>query len=212
MRIYLWWSLCSLHLHACQVRVTVGDSGLCCYTCKSLVCWFMMDKSLKTTSIFHLPVILTVSVITHWSSMKNCTIFFFLSFTIFSFIAGTHPQHLSNFLQPYTPTRQLSSASNICTFVPPRVNTKTVDKTAWLKRSTTLILLFWKLPFRLACSLTISKLFHSCVYSQCPQRVGGGRYVCVSVFVRVCVRVFLVFFSSALGTCAVEGGNRDPLC
>ena len=44
---------------------------------KSLVCWFMMDKSLKTTSIFHLPVILTVSVITHWSSMKNCTIFFF---------------------------------------------------------------------------------------------------------------------------------------
>ena len=27
---YLWWSLCSLHLHACQVRVTVGGSGLCC--------------------------------------------------------------------------------------------------------------------------------------------------------------------------------------
>ena len=23
-----WWSLCALHLHACQVRVTVGDSGL----------------------------------------------------------------------------------------------------------------------------------------------------------------------------------------
>ena len=31
-RMYLWWSLCTLHLHACQVRVTVGDSGLCC-TC-----------------------------------------------------------------------------------------------------------------------------------------------------------------------------------
>ena len=28
--MYLWWSLCTLHLHACQVRVTVGDSGLCC--------------------------------------------------------------------------------------------------------------------------------------------------------------------------------------
>ena len=26
------WSLGPLHLHACQVRVTVGDSGLCC-TC-----------------------------------------------------------------------------------------------------------------------------------------------------------------------------------
>ena len=33
MRMYLWWSLCTLYLHACQVRVTVGDSGLCCCTC-----------------------------------------------------------------------------------------------------------------------------------------------------------------------------------
>ena len=32
-RMYLRWSLCSLYLHACQVRVTVGDSGLCCCTC-----------------------------------------------------------------------------------------------------------------------------------------------------------------------------------
>ena len=29
-RMYLWWSLCTLYLHACQVRVTAGDSGLCC--------------------------------------------------------------------------------------------------------------------------------------------------------------------------------------
>ena len=27
---YLWWSLCTLHLHVYQVKVTVGDSGLCC--------------------------------------------------------------------------------------------------------------------------------------------------------------------------------------
>ena len=27
------WSLCTLYLHACLVRVTVGDSGLCCCTC-----------------------------------------------------------------------------------------------------------------------------------------------------------------------------------
>ena len=26
----LWWSLCTLYLLACQVRVTVGHSGLCC--------------------------------------------------------------------------------------------------------------------------------------------------------------------------------------
>ena len=25
-RMYLWWSLCTLYLHACQMRVTVGDS------------------------------------------------------------------------------------------------------------------------------------------------------------------------------------------
>ena len=29
LRIYLWWSLCTLYLHACHVRVTVGDSGQC---------------------------------------------------------------------------------------------------------------------------------------------------------------------------------------
>ena len=29
-RLYLWWSSCTLYLLACQVRVTVGDSGLCC--------------------------------------------------------------------------------------------------------------------------------------------------------------------------------------
>ena len=31
--MYLWWRLCTLYLHACQVGVTVGDSGLCCCTC-----------------------------------------------------------------------------------------------------------------------------------------------------------------------------------
>ena len=30
LRMYLWWSLCTLYLHARQVKVTVGDSGLCC--------------------------------------------------------------------------------------------------------------------------------------------------------------------------------------
>ena len=29
-RMYLGWNLCTLYLHACQVRVTVGDLGLCC--------------------------------------------------------------------------------------------------------------------------------------------------------------------------------------
>ena len=25
-----WWSLCTFYLLACEVGVTVGDSGLCC--------------------------------------------------------------------------------------------------------------------------------------------------------------------------------------
>ena len=32
-KVYLWWSLCTLYLHACQVQVTLGDSGLCCCNC-----------------------------------------------------------------------------------------------------------------------------------------------------------------------------------
>ena len=28
VRMYLWWSLSTLYLHACQVTVTVGNSGL----------------------------------------------------------------------------------------------------------------------------------------------------------------------------------------
>ena len=30
LSMYLWWSSCALCLHTCQVRVTVGNSGLCC--------------------------------------------------------------------------------------------------------------------------------------------------------------------------------------
>ena len=35
-----WWSLCTLYLHARQVRVTAGDSRLCCCTCVAYFkCW-----------------------------------------------------------------------------------------------------------------------------------------------------------------------------
>ena len=33
LRMCLWWSLCTLCLLACQVRVTVGGSGFCCCVC-----------------------------------------------------------------------------------------------------------------------------------------------------------------------------------
>ena len=32
-RMYLYWSLYTLYLLVCRVRVTVGDSGLCCCAC-----------------------------------------------------------------------------------------------------------------------------------------------------------------------------------
>ena len=60
MRMYLWWSLCTLYsctlyLLACQVRVTIGDSCLCCCVCvtsfdifwvliSSLACWFFSSQ------------------------------------------------------------------------------------------------------------------------------------------------------------------------
>ena len=37
-RMYLWWSLCTLYLYAQQVRITIGDSGLCC-TCVTDFGW-----------------------------------------------------------------------------------------------------------------------------------------------------------------------------
>ena len=36
-RLYLWCSVCTLYLLACQVRVTTGNSVLC-YVCVMLVC------------------------------------------------------------------------------------------------------------------------------------------------------------------------------
>ena len=45
---HICWSLCTLHVLACQVTVAVGDLGLCCVRVRSfgalinsLVCWFL---------------------------------------------------------------------------------------------------------------------------------------------------------------------------
>ena len=48
--MYLWWRLCTLHLHACHMRVTVDNSGLHCCTyvfqalINSLVCWYWLVR------------------------------------------------------------------------------------------------------------------------------------------------------------------------
>ena len=57
----LWWSSCTLYLHACQVRVTVGYSSLCCCTCvyvfpvlpNSFVCWSNTHTHTLSLSLTH---------------------------------------------------------------------------------------------------------------------------------------------------------------
>ena len=47
--------------------------------------------------------------------------------------SGTAPQYLSDLLQPYTPARQLRSASDTRTFVTPRVTLRHSDSTSSFK-------------------------------------------------------------------------------
>ena len=60
----------------------------------------------------------------HWLPVTH-RIQYKISTICFNSISGTAPQYLSDLLQPYTPARQLRSASDTRTFVTPRVNTKT---------------------------------------------------------------------------------------
>ena len=72
---YLWLSLCALYLHACQVRVTAGNSGLCCCTC---VMYFecqltplCVDSAwaLWASFSFRFVVFHSVFLNTHWSGV-----------------------------------------------------------------------------------------------------------------------------------------------
>ena len=52
--MYLWWSLCTLNLHACQVRVRSLLLCLCDVfwaLFNSLVCWFSTDLSSRVDSV-----------------------------------------------------------------------------------------------------------------------------------------------------------------
>ena len=60
----------------------------------------------------------------HWLPVTH-RIQYKISTICFNSISGTAPLYLSDLLQPYTPARQLRSASDTRTFVTPRVNTKT---------------------------------------------------------------------------------------
>ena len=49
MKMYLWWNLCTLYLLACQMRVPVGDLGLCCCVCVML--WNHTNKNPQTKGV-----------------------------------------------------------------------------------------------------------------------------------------------------------------
>ena len=62
-RMFLWWSLCTLYLHVCQVRVIIDDSGLCCCTC---VTYFQRWLTLLCGDSWQNPLTLAYS----WSLCK----------------------------------------------------------------------------------------------------------------------------------------------
>ena len=106
----------------------------------------------------------------HWLPVTH-RIQYKISTICFNSISGTAPQYLSDLLQPYTPARQLRSASDTRTFVTPRVNTKTFGErsfsyagpSVWnnLPQTSAALILppLSKPPSRLTCLIIISKLF-----------------------------------------------------
>ena len=111
----------------------------------------------------------------HWTPVTR-RIQYKISTVCFYSISGTALQYLSDLLQPYSPARQLRSASDTQTFVAPRVNTKTFGDRSYsltqanlfgticLKHSATLILPpLLKPPSSRTCLIIISKLFFTAV-------------------------------------------------
>ena len=80
----------------------------------------LVCKAKKSDHIHIHPILETL----HWLPVTH-RIQYKVSAICFKYISGTAPQYLSDLLQPYTPARQLRSASDTRTFVTPRVNTKT---------------------------------------------------------------------------------------
>ena len=65
LRLYRWWSLCTLYLHACQMRVTVGNSGFCC-----LLVWCLSSNN-------YLPSVLMLQVLLSHAGVCGFCLFCF---------------------------------------------------------------------------------------------------------------------------------------
>ena len=72
--MYLWWRLCTLYLHsaACQVRGTVGGSGLCscaCVTYFEPIASLVFVLVLRIWSINQLPCVLSLHDWALWAPL-----------------------------------------------------------------------------------------------------------------------------------------------
>ena len=77
--MYLWWSLYTLYLLTYQVRVTIGDSGLCCFVVlwhlfmliNSLVCWLLNVESVS----YRIGLWWLIVYYNHWSGILTLILY-----------------------------------------------------------------------------------------------------------------------------------------
>ena len=109
--MYLWWSLWTLYLLACQVTVTAGLSSPLSYM------WLVL-KAHKWDHVS--PLLRTL----HWLPIPAC-IEHKLSTLCNSPLSDTAPVDLSDLLRVYSPSRQLHSPSHSRTLHIPHIKIKT---------------------------------------------------------------------------------------
>ena len=144
----------------------------------------------------------------HWLPVTH-RIRYKISTICFNAISGTAPQYLSDLLQPYTPARQLRSASDTWTSCKHKsiwwkiffLMLAHLSGTICLKQSATLILPpLSKPPSRRTCLIIISKLFF---HSPDHPLV---RHLCVCV-----CGVSVIVKRHVLPPSVVDGRSRNPL-
>ena len=77
----LWWSLCTLYLLSCQVRVTIGDSSLCCVCTAAFEYWltplFVYSILLCCLFFFFLGLLVVVVLGWGWGGVGFTSFFLF---------------------------------------------------------------------------------------------------------------------------------------
>ena len=165
-----------------------------------------------TTSILFLKL--------HWLPVTH-RIQYKISTICFNSISGTAPQYLSDLHQPYTPARQLRSASDTRTFVTPRVNTKTFGErsfsyagpSVWNNLPQTLHHSDSTSCFKAALKTHLFNNYFWTVFRS-PAHPLVRHCVCVCVCARTCVCVCVVSVivkRPVLPPSVVDGCTRNPL-